>query len=30
MRKLLTAAWAIVNDPQPYDASKLYADVENA
>lgn len=30
MRKLLTAAWAIVKDPQPYDASKLYADVEKA
>lgn len=25
MRKLLTAAWAIVKDPQPYDASRLYA-----
>ena len=30
MRKLLTAAWAIINDPQPYDASKLYADVQKA
>ncbi len=29
MRKLLTAAWAIVKNPQPYDASKLYAHVEN-
>ena len=28
MRKLLTAAWAIVKHPQPYDASKLYAESE--
>ena len=25
MRKMLTAAWVIVRDPQPYDATKLYA-----
>ena len=30
MRKLLTAAWAIVKDPQPYDASRLYASAETA
>lgn len=28
MRKLLTALWAIVRDPRPYDATKLYAVVE--
>ncbi|MDQ6648412.1 MAG: IS110 family transposase [Pseudomonadota bacterium] len=28
MRKMLPAAWAIANDPQPYDASKLYAEVD--
>jgi transposase len=30
MRKLLTAAWAIVKHPQPYDASRLYADLKDA
>lgn len=28
MRKLLTALWAIMRDPQPYDATRLYAVVE--
>lgn len=28
MRKLLTVAWAIVCEPQPYDATQLYADVK--
>ncbi|MGH3628360.1 MAG: IS110 family transposase [Sciscionella sp.] len=27
MRKMLTAAWAIVRDPQPYDSARLYADL---
>jgi transposase len=30
MRKLLTAAWAIVRNPQPYDASRLYSVAEKA
>lgn len=30
MRKLLTAAWAIMKDPQPYDPTRLYADVKTA
>lgn len=30
MRKLLTAAWAIVRNPQPYDSAKLYFPVKNA
>ncbi len=30
MRKLLTVAWAIVCNPQPYDASKLYAGIKMA
>jgi hypothetical protein len=28
MRKMLTAAWAIVKDPQPYDGARLYATIE--
>lgn len=30
MRKLLTAAWAIMKDPQPYDPARLYADIKTA
>lgn len=30
MRKLLTAAWIIVRDPQPYDPTKLYATLNAA
>lgn len=30
MRKMLTAAWAIMKDPQPYDYTRLYADLEKA
>lgn len=30
MRKMLTAAWAIMKDPQPYDSTRLYADLEKA
>ena len=30
MRKMLTAAWAIMKDPQPYDSALLYADLEKA
>ena len=30
MRKMLTAAWAIMKDPQPYDSSRLYADLDKA
>lgn len=28
MRKMLTAAWAVMKDPQPYDATRLYADIK--
>jgi transposase len=28
MRKMLTAAWAIVKDPRPYDGARLYADLK--
>ncbi|MBK6280296.1 MAG: transposase [Gammaproteobacteria bacterium] len=28
MRKMLTAAWAIVRDPTPYDGARLYATIE--
>lgn len=28
MRKMLTAAWAIVKDPQPYDGARLYETME--
>lgn len=27
MRKMLTAAWAIMKYPQPYDPTRLYADI---
>lgn len=27
MRKMLTAAWAMMKDPQPYDPTRLYADI---
>lgn len=30
MRKMLTAAWAIMKNPQPYDTTLLYADLEKA
>lgn len=30
MRKMLTAAWVIVRDPQPYDATKLYSSPKTA
>ncbi|HET7931461.1 MAG TPA: IS110 family transposase [Rhodanobacteraceae bacterium] len=30
MRKLLTAAWAIMKDPQPYDTHRLYPTLKNA
>lgn len=30
MRKTLTVAWAIMQDPQPYDSTRLYADLKNA
>lgn len=30
MRKMLTAAWAIMKDPQPYDSELLYADIKTA
>lgn len=30
MRKMLTAAWAIMKDPKPYDPGLLYADSKNA
>lgn len=30
MRKMLTAAWAVMKDPKPYDSALLYADLENA
>lgn len=30
MRKLLTACWAMMKDPQPYDASRLYHPIQNA
>lgn len=30
MRKMLTAAWAVIKDPQPYDATRLYADIKMA
>ncbi len=30
MRKMLTAAWAMIRNPQPYDGAKLYATIENA
>jgi transposase len=30
MRKLLTAAWAIMKDPQPYDSELLYANIKTA
>lgn len=30
MRKTLTAAWAIMKNPQPYDTKRLYADLEKA
>lgn len=30
MRKMLTAAWAMMKNPRPYDSTLLYADVENA
>jgi transposase len=29
MRKMLTAAWAIVKDPHTYDGAKLYATIES-
>ncbi|HET7268723.1 MAG TPA: IS110 family transposase [Oleiagrimonas sp.] len=28
MRKMLTAAWAIMKSPEPYDSTRLYADLE--
>ncbi|HEU0277229.1 MAG TPA: IS110 family transposase [Rhodanobacteraceae bacterium] len=30
MRKLLTVAWAMMKDPQPYDGARLYADLKTA
>lgn len=30
MRKMLTAAWAVMKNPAPYDPTRLYADVEKA
>ena len=30
MRKMLTAAWAIMKDPKPYDSALLYADPQKA
>ena len=30
MRKMLTVAWAIMKDPEPYDSARLYADLEKA
>ena len=30
MRKMLTAAWAIVKNPQPYDGARLYATIKSA
>lgn len=30
MRKMLTAAWAIMKNPKPYDYTRLYADLEKA
>lgn len=30
MRKMLTAVWAIMKHPEPYDATRLYANLENA
>jgi transposase len=30
MRKMLTAAWAVMKNPAPYDASRLYADLDKA
>jgi transposase len=30
MRKMLTAAWAIVKNPQPYDGAKLYTNIQSA
>lgn len=30
MRKMLTAAWAIMKDPKPYDTALLYPDLERA
>lgn len=30
MRKMLTAAWAIMRHPEPYDSTRLYADLEKA
>jgi len=30
MRKMLTAAWAIVKDPRPYEGAKLYATIKSA
>lgn len=30
MRKMLTAAWAVMKNPTPYDSARLYADLEKA
>lgn len=30
MRKMLTAAWAIMKTPEPYDSARLYADIKIA
>src|SRR5699024_3017068 len=30
MRKMLTAAWAIMKNPEPYDSARLYADIKIA
>jgi transposase len=30
MRKILTAAWAVMKDPVPYDSARLYADLDKA
>lgn len=30
MRKMLTAAWAVMRNPAPYDATRLYANLEKA